>query len=228
MTTSVLKSHTHIKAVNQVSSGKQSTDIVKRSFDLLLCFVLVPILTPLMIIIGLIILLDSRGPALFKQKRIGKDGQPFTIYKFRTMYYKFDDSSHRVFMKQYVNGQAGQKNGSFKPPLEKQVTKVGRVLRKTSLDELPQLFNVLRGEMSIVGPRPNVEWEVQEYEPWHRERLWVKPGITGLAQINGRSAISFDTLARYDVEYVRNRSIRLDIEIIMQTVMTIIKKNGAG
>ena len=184
-----------------------------------------------MVIIGFFILLDSRGPVLFKQTRIGKDGRPFKIYKFRTMYHKFDDSSHRAFMKQYINyikGQVGQEKESFKPPIEKQITKVGRILRKTSLDELPQLFNVLRDEMSLVGPRPNVEWEVREYEPWHRERLHVKPGITGLAQVNGRSAIYFDKLVKHDIEYVRQQSVMLDVKIIVQTVTTVVKKQGAG
>lgn len=202
--------------------------ISKRLFDLSICLVLIPFVVPLIVVVGLIILLDSGDPVLFKQKRIGQGGIPFTIYKFRTMFHKFDDSEHREFMKQYIGGDTRQANGSFKPPIEKQITRIGRILRNTSLDELPQLLNVLRGEMSIVGPRPNVEWEVQAYEAWHHQRLEVRPGITGLAQINGRSSILFDELVRYDIEYVQNQSLRNDIKIIVQTVVAVLKRSGAG
>ena len=202
---------------------------VKRMFDLAMCLVLLPFIIPIAGIVGLLILFDSPGPIFFRQKRIGYKGQAFTIYKFRTMYHKFDDSKHREYMKQYISGQAAtQADGSFKPPIENQITKTGRFLRKTSLDELPQLINVLKGDMSIVGPRPHVEWEVQEYEAWHRLRLAVKPGITGLAQVNGRSSITFDLLIKYDIDYVRNQSMALDFQIMIQTVLAVLKRNGAG
>ena len=200
----------------------------KRILDILICLVLIPVLVPVIAAIALAILLDSSGPFLFKQKRIGQHGRPFTIYKFRTMYHKFDDRHHREYMKQYIGGQAEQAGDSFKPPIENQITRVGNILRRTSLDELPQLINVFRGEMSIVGPRPNVEWEVQEYEAWHRKRLIAKPGITGLAQVSGRSAITFDELVKYDIEYVENQSLALDIKIMIQTVTEVLKRNGAG
>lgn len=201
----------------------------KRTLDIILCIAILPFILPVLGVVSFFILLDSRGPVLFRQKRIGKDGKAFTIYKFRTMFHKFDDRKHRAFMKQYIVGKVGQQgNGSFKPPIEQQITRIGRILRKTSLDELPQIINVLRGEMSLVGPRPNVEWEVQEYDGWHRERLKVKPGITGLAQVRGRSAIAFDELVKYDIEYVRNQSLMLDIKILIQTVTTVFEGSGAG
>ncbi len=208
-------------------SNEKKYQVTKQVLDIVICLAIIPVLVPVILGIVIAILLDSRGPVLFKQKRIGKDGKPFTIYKFRTMFHKFDDRHHREFMKQYIGGKTDQGNGSFKPPIEQQITRVGHVLRGASLDEMPQLLNVLRGEMSIVGPRPNVEWEVHTYEAWHRVRLQVKPGITGLAQVNGRSSIPFDELVRYDIEYVRNQSITLDVKIMIQTVTTVLKRSGA-
>ncbi len=202
---------------------------------------------------ALAVRLDSPGPAIFIQERIGKDGRPFKMYKFRTMRHNLDDSMHRAFMKAFVHGEIGPRPtilphskafrrafavlaaGSerpgdevYKPLQASQVTRVGRFLRKTSLDELPQIFNVLRGEMSLVGPRPNVPWEVEEYQPWHHERLEVLPGITGLAQVRGRSGISFDTIVKYDIEYVENQSLSLDLKILFQTVMTVLSGRGSS
>ena len=168
----------------------------KRIFDLTVCILLLPILAPLGLIIALLIRLDSSGPALFVQQRAGKDRRPFRMYKFRTMHHNIDRESHRSFMKAYVNGKikADADSGEvvFKPSHGSQITRIGRLLRKTSLDELPQVWNVIAGEMSLVGPRPNVTWEVEEYQGWHNERLEVLPGITGLAQVRGRSGILFD------------------------------------
>ncbi len=202
---------------------------------------------------ALAVRLDSPGPAIFVQERIGKDGRPFKMYKFRTMRHNLDDSMHRAFMKAFVHGEIGPRSFAFpnskafrrafavlaagsespgdevyKPLQASQVTRVGRFLRKTSLDELPQIFNVLRGEMSLVGPRPNVPWEVEEYQPWHHERLEVLPGITGLAQVRGRSGISFDTIVKYDIEYVENQSLSLDLKILFQTVMTVLSGRGSS
>jgi lipopolysaccharide/colanic/teichoic acid biosynthesis glycosyltransferase len=133
-------------------------------------------------------------------------------------------------MKAYVRGEVGQGqegNQTFKAVTEDQIIRVGRFLRRTSLDEIPQLINVLRGEMSIVGPRPNVPWEVEEYSPWHYERLEVLPGITGLAQVNGRSSLNFNTLVRYDIHYIEKQSLSLDLKIIWWTLMSVIKRKGA-
>jgi lipopolysaccharide/colanic/teichoic acid biosynthesis glycosyltransferase len=133
-------------------------------------------------------------------------------------------------MKAFVNGQVGD-NGDgkelYKPIQAAQVTRVGRILRKTSLDELPQLINVLRGEMSLVGPRPNVLWEFEEYKGWHNERLEVLPGITGLAQVQGRSGINFDSIVKYDIEYIERQSLRLDLEILWRTVVSVLLGKGA-
>ena len=203
----------------------------KRIIEILLCILSIPIVVPVGIIIALVIRLDSPGPILFLQDRVGKNGKIFKILKFRTMYHNIDDSSHRAYMKKYISGQ--MKNGSgadeetFKPFKPNQVTPVGRILRKTSLDELPQLVNVLRNEMSFIGPRPNVTWEVEAYSEWHAERLKVLPGITGLAQVRGRSKITFDEIVQHDLEYIENQSLKLDLQILWWTVSSVIFSRGA-
>ncbi len=201
---------------------------VKRVFDLCVASVLLVALAPLMLFIAICIRLDSPGPALFKQTRIGKGGKPFTFYKFRSMHVNNDPKEYEQFFKAFVNGQAKGENGVHKPIRPNQVTRVGRILRKTSLDELPQLINILKGEMSFVGPRPNVPWEVEAYQEWHKRRLEVLPGITGLAQIRGRSRLTFDQIVRYDIEYIENQSLWLDLKILWQTIPSVLGGNGAG
>jgi lipopolysaccharide/colanic/teichoic acid biosynthesis glycosyltransferase len=185
-----------------------------------------------MVAISVLIRLDSPGPALFVQKRIGKEGRPFRIYKFRTMTHSLDNSGHVKFMQAFVQGRlnarASNPDTTYKPFAESQVTRLGRILRKTSLDELPQIINVLKGEMSLVGPRPNVPYEVQAYKEWHRERLTVMPGITGLAQVKGRSALEFDIIASYDIQYARKLSLGLDVQILLSTLTAVIKGKGAN
>jgi len=202
---------------------------IKRITDLLLCFLAVPFLLPVGLMVALAIRRDSQGPIFFEQERVGKGGRLFKIIKFRTMYYDIDDGGHRTYMREYINGRI-QNNGTeqlFKPFKPSQVTRVGRILRKTSLDELPQLINVFKGEMSLVGPRPNVPWEVDAYKGWHIERLEVLPGITGLAQVKGRSGIAFDQIVRYDVEYIEKQSFMLDLQILWWTLSSVLAGNGA-
>jgi lipopolysaccharide/colanic/teichoic acid biosynthesis glycosyltransferase len=208
---------------------KSSYHTAKRIVDLLLCILSAPITVPITLAIAAIIRLTSPGPVLFVQERIGKDSRPFNIYKFRTMYHQINRESHRAFMKAFINGEAVAKDGrsAFKPFDNSQVTPIGRLLRKTSLDELPQLINIIKGEMSLVGPRPNVTWEVEEYQSWHCERLGALPGITGLAQVRGRSAIVFDEIARYDIEYIAQQSLWLDIKILWWTVASVLMGRGA-
>lgn len=203
---------------------------VKRVFDIILCILALPLLLPLGILVAIAVRLDSSGPVLFIQDRVGKDGKTFKIIKFRTMYHDIDRSSHREFMKKYIGGQMesnGDSNKTFKPFKANQITRVGRILRKTSLDELPQLINVLKNEMSFVGPRPNVTWEVAEYSDWHAERLGALPGITGLAQVRGRSQITFDDIVKHDLEYIENQSLKLDLQILWWTVTSVLFSKGA-
>lgn len=199
----------------------------KRILDLSLCVVALPVFLPVALICAIAIRLDSPGPALFVQERIGKGGRRFRMLKFRTMNDSLGTSDDKAFMRAYIRGRVQQEGSTFKPNHESRVTRVGRLLRKTSLDELPQLLNVLKGEMSIVGPRPNVPWEVEEYRPWHIERLETLPGITGLAQVRGRSSIDFATLVREDIRYIENQSLALDLHILWWTVWSVLGARGA-
>ncbi len=204
--------------------------ITKRLFDLTVSLLLLPFASIAMLICAVAITLDSPGPVLFVQTRVGKGRRRFKLYKFRTLYHNCDAGGHRAFMKAFVNGKVNELasgKGVYKPFSTKQLTRVGRILRKTSLDELPQLFNVIKGDMSLVGPRPNVLWEVEEYRGWHKERLEVLPGITGLAQVRGRSGITFDQIARYDIEYIENQCVKLDLRILWWTVISVLAGKGA-
>lgn len=201
---------------------------VKRAIDLLIVLAVLPLALPLMAVCALAILLDSGRPIFFVQERIGRGGRPFNMLKFRTMRADVDDREHRQYMRKFVTGELSQsRNGVYKPASQAQITRVGRLLRKTSLDELPQLINVLRGEMSVVGPRPNLRWEVEAYQLWHHERLEVRPGITGLAQVNGRSSLSFEKIVQYDIEYLENMSVWLDLKILWLTAKVLLKGVGA-
>jgi lipopolysaccharide/colanic/teichoic acid biosynthesis glycosyltransferase len=210
--------------------GYQQT---KRVLDIVICLLILPLAAVAIAVISVAILMDSAGPVLFRQERVGRDGRRFRMYKFRTMRHDHDDVSGREFMKAYIKGEIGQDdNGDgkvvYKPNHKAQITRLGRILRKTSLDELPQILNVLKGEMSLVGPRPHVIWEVQAYHDWHRERLMVLPGITGLAQVRGRSGISFDRLVRYDIKYVQEQSLKLDLKILCWTLLSVLNGRGAA
>ena len=206
----------------------------KRLIDVLGSLSLLAMLSPLFLIIAAAIKLTSRGPVLFQQKRIGEHGTPFTFLKFRSMYMNNDSSEHKEYVRQLIAGQAEKKSangnggGVFKLTNDPRITPVGRILRRSSLDELPQLINVLRGEMSLVGPRPPVPYEVEAYATWHRRRLLeAKPGITGLWQVYGRSRVGFDDMVRLDLRYARNCSPWLDMKILLQTPKAVIGGDGA-
>ncbi|PYS23456.1 MAG: hypothetical protein DMF72_09540 [Acidobacteria bacterium] len=197
--------------------------IVKRTFDLAIAILALGLLSPLWLLIALLIKFDSRGPVFYKQERVGMDGRIFLFFKFRTMHPGVDDRPHREYQRAYINGRPDSNLGDdnrpvFKLPTDERITRLGRILRKTSLDELPQLFNVLRGDMSIVGPRPPIPYEVENYQLWHRKRLDMKPGITGLWQVSGRNRLPFDEMVRMDLYYIENWSVLLDIKIILQTL----------
>ena len=204
----------------------------KRLLDLTLCLALLPLALPLMAVIALVIRLESPGPALFIQERLGLGGRRFRLLKFRTMRQAPEGEGEREFMKAFVAGQVGrgesQAARGYKPNHAARLTRLGRFLRRTSLDELPQLVNVLRGEMSLVGPRPNVAWEFEVYQEWHKERLEVWPGITGLAQVRGRSNLPFNKIVQYDIAYVRSQSLKLDLQILWWTAQWVLSGRGAG
>ncbi len=195
----------------------------KRVFDVLLTLLGIVILSIPMAIIALLIKLTSSGRVLYKQTRIGKNCEPFTFYKFRTMYEDADDSIHKDFAAQFIGGNP---KGVKKMTNDPRVTFVGRWLRRTSLDELPQLFNVLTGEMSLVGPRPCMPYELEQYEEWHRRRLSVKPGCTGLWQVAGRSAVDFNDMVILDLFYIDNMSPLFDLRIIFKTLPVMLLAKG--
>ena len=204
----------------------------KRSFDLIGSLVAIVLFFPIMFVIGVLVKLTSEGPVLFKQRRIGQYGKEFTFLKFRTMYHNCDQSLHKEYVEKFIENR-GEKhkadNGEFfKIVNDPRVTPLGRFLRRSSLDELPQFFNVLKGEMSIVGPRPPIPYEVRKYKVWQLRRiLEAKPGITGLWQVSGRSKTTFDEQVRLDLRYVSERSFWLDILICFKTLGVVFSKDGA-
>src|SRR5574341_107899 len=196
---------------------------LKRASALAIAALALILLAPLWLLIALLIKLDSRGPVFYKQERVGMDGRVFLFYKFRTMHAGTDDARHREFQRKYIKGEPESNLGdevrpAYKLRGDERVTRLGKLLRKTSLDELPQLFNVLRGDMSVVGPRPPIPYEVESYELWHRKRLDMKPGITGLWQVSGRNRLPFDEMVRMDLYYIENWSLLLDLKILLQTL----------
>ncbi|MBN1402352.1 MAG: sugar transferase [Anaerolineae bacterium] len=211
----------------------------KRLLDIVVASILLILFAPLMLVIACAIALDSQGPIVFRQQRVrgeqplgepNPDEQQFTFLKFRTMYADADQAVHQHYVTELINGAAKRMGEGeqklFKLNGDRRVTRVGRFLRKMSLDELPQLFNVLRGEMSLVGPRPAIPYEVRQYKRWHLRRLSVQQGLTGLWQVMGRNELSFDEMVQLDIEYAQRQSLWLDIKILLQTVPAVLRTRG--
>jgi lipopolysaccharide/colanic/teichoic acid biosynthesis glycosyltransferase len=196
----------------------------KRIFDLAVACPLLLLCAPLMIGVAILIRLTSRGPALIRQIRIGENELPFTMFKFRTMYLDADDAPLRQMNIRELLGETkpGTSDGVFKLEADRRITNVGRLLRRFSVDELPQLFNVLRGEMSMVGPRPSLPWEVELFTPEQHSRHKCLPGITGLWQVSGRNRLSMPEMLALDLNYARSRSLRLDLWILCRTPRTVL------
>ncbi|MEY8735989.1 sugar transferase [Lactobacillus sp. AN1001] len=193
----------------------------KRIFDIILSLIGLIVVAIPGLVISLFIYACDRGPVFYTQERVGKDGKRFKIYKFRSMYVNADTLLEKLKEKNEVTGPM------FKMKNDPRVTSVGRFLRKTSLDELPQLLNVLRGDMSLVGPRPPLPSEVEEYSEYDKQRLWVVPGCTGLWQATERNNVGFAEMVELDLKYIQNRSLFLDAKIIFLTFLVIIHPNGA-
>jgi exopolysaccharide biosynthesis polyprenyl glycosylphosphotransferase len=205
---------------------------VKRTIDIVGSGLLLLLLSPLMLIAAAFVKLTSKGPIFFRQSRVGRMAVPFTMFKFRSMRTDTNATLHQAFVTQFIKSSAlGQQTAAdapFKIAHDPRVTRVGRILRKSSIDELPQLWNVLKGDMSLVGPRPPLHYEVEQYEAWHRRRvLDVKPGITGLWQVAGRSRTTFDEMVRLDLRYARTQSVWTDIRILLATPRAVISGKGA-
>ena len=202
--------------------------IFKRLTDILFCVLGLLILSPIFILISIAIKLDSRGPIFFKQIRLGKNGIPFTFYKFRSMYTGSDDDNERIEkLKRFIKENKSDDPTSTKIVTESKITSVGKFIRKTSIDELPQLFNVLKGDMSIVGPRPCLQYEWDSYLNWHRKRLSITPGCTGIWQVSGRSTVGFRDMAILDMYYIYNVSFHLDLWLILKTIPVMLFGTGA-
>ena len=217
----------------KVSSRKHS-DLVKRCIDLSGSVIALMIFSPVFIAIAVAVKMTSKGPVIFRQTRVGMHGQPFTFLKFRSMYIDRDENPHIDYIKKFIDGKpveaggADEKREVYKLTKDPRITPVGRWIRKTSLDELPQFINVLKGEMSLVGPRPPLPYEFDLYDTWHKRRLrQVKPGITGLWQVHGRSSTTFDDMVRLDLKYVDERSLWLDIKILLKTPAAVFSCKGA-
>jgi lipopolysaccharide/colanic/teichoic acid biosynthesis glycosyltransferase len=220
---------------NRESGVRRVTEYAfwKSGIDRCLALVLFAAMLPLLALIAVAIRIDTPGNPVFSQERAGKNGRPFTIHKFRTMYVDNDDSAFREWARNNVAGNAPQDrdadgNPHYKIIADPRVTRVGAFLRKTNLDELPQVINVLKGEMSFVGPRPEMASAVEElYSDWHRARLEATPGITGLWQVSGRGHVSFHDMVTMDIDYIRRQSLRLDAKIVLRTFGTILGRNGS-
>jgi lipopolysaccharide/colanic/teichoic acid biosynthesis glycosyltransferase len=194
-----------------------------------LASLLLVVAAPLVVLIIAAIKLSSRGPVLFRQRRLGVSGRVFTILKFRTMSHGASEAPHREYVRSIVTADARHvpSGGPYKLTADARVTFVGRHLRTTSLDELPQLWNVIRGEMSLVGPRPPLPYEVELYQPWQFERLTVRPGLTGLWQVSGRNRLSYVEMCRLDVRYVQNWSLSEDFRIMLKTPWVMLTNSGS-
>ena len=220
--------------LSEKTSKKRLPIIVKRGIDVLGSALLLLILSPILVAIALAIKLTSKGPVIFEQERLGQFGAKFNCLKFRTMYTNNDPKIHREYVQSFIAGQMkladtkGNEPVVYKLTNDPRVTAVGRFLRKTSLDEFPQFWNVLCGEMSLVGPRPPVPYEFEMYDYWHRRRVFeLKPGVTGLWQVNGRSRTCFDDMVRLDLRYSQTWSLWLDLKILLATPLAVVAGNGA-
>jgi lipopolysaccharide/colanic/teichoic acid biosynthesis glycosyltransferase len=213
--------------------SRKASFLIKRLMDIAGSFMALILFSPVFLLIAIAVKLTSKGPVFFTQERLGQFGKKFTCLKFRSMYANNDLKIHKEFMKRVISGDHdGRANGAGKPVYkmtdDPRITRVGRFLRRTSLDELPQFLNVLKGEMSLVGPRPPLAYEYEVYDVWHRGRvLEIKPGITGLWQVKGRSRVRFDDMVRLDLQYARGWSLWVDIQILIQTPRAVLFGDGA-
>ena len=204
--------------------------IAKRALDLVVGSLALVVLSPLMLVLAIMVRIDSPGPALFRQSRIGLNGQPFTMIKFRTMQHGNDESQHREYYRALIEGTAESRESGDGEKVflldDPRVTRTGAWLRKLSLDELPNLFNVLGGSMSLVGPRPPIDYEVDMYDTRSKGKLAAKPGMTGLAQVSGRGTLTFDEIIDLDLEYIEKRSFFFDVGLLFRTVPAVLRRRG--
>ena len=210
------------------NAGATGSAAMKRFIDITGSAIALLILSPLLLLIAVAIKLSSKGPVFFRQQRIGRFGRAFTMLKFRSMVANCDARAHVQYVRELITKNSSGADGTYKIKNDPRVTTVGKFLRRTSLDELPQFLNVLRGDMSLVGPRPPIPYEVDCYSLWHRRRIQeAKPGITGLWQVHGRSRTTFDEMVRLDLQYSRQQSLRTDLKILLKTPGAVFSGDGA-
>jgi len=220
--------------LQRMEASKRFSFFMKRSTDIFGSLFCILLFSPLFVIIPLLIKLTSEGPVFFRQERVGRYGRRFTFLKFRSMYEDCNHDIHKEYTRRLISGQQDTEmsddngRGAYKITDDPRVTPIGRFLRMSSMDELPQFFNVLKGEMSLVGPRPPIPYELEAYDIWHRRRLLeVKPGITGIWQVHGRSSTTFDEMVRMDIKYIREWSIWMDIKLLLKTPWVVLTGKGA-
>jgi lipopolysaccharide/colanic/teichoic acid biosynthesis glycosyltransferase len=230
------RKHRRLAAVEQApemarSSGARATlsAAARRALDIIVAGTLLLLLTLPMLLIALAIRIDSNGPALFRQRRVGRDRRTFTMLKFRTMSRDADVTPHREYVRSLIDGEGNAKGGElYKLSVDDRITRVGKVLRAWSLDELPQLLNVLVGKMALVGPRPVIPYEVEMYPDAYLRRFKVKPGLTGLWQVSGRNERTYDEMVRFDIEYAESASLMLDLRILAKTMPVVLGRQGVA
>jgi lipopolysaccharide/colanic/teichoic acid biosynthesis glycosyltransferase len=229
-----MEAHTELsrsKALPASSWQQRSLRVLQRLFDIVFALALIILLSPILIGATLAVRLDSRGPAFFRQRRVGYREEEFTLFKFRSMRVDADPQGHQEYVTALIKNEGPNPNGGsenlYKLAVDNRITGVGRWIRRWSLDELPQLFNVVRGDMTLVGPRPAIPYEVAEYPSWYRERFSVKPGLTGYWQVSGRSERTYEEMVRLDIEYAKRRSLALDFSILLKTPWIVLSRKGA-
>ena len=205
-------------------------NVARRTLDIGVAAVVLLLMAPVIAVVALTVRLSSPGPVFFRQRRLGRSMRPFTVLKFRTMRADADSALHRDYVRSLIGTDAPENppDNLYKLVVDPRVTKVGRFLRSWSLDEIPQLWNVLRGEMSLVGPRPVIEYEVEQYPDWYLRRFAVKPGLTGLWQVSGRNERTYEEMVRFDVEYAERRSLWMDLRILARTAIVVMRRQGVA
>jgi lipopolysaccharide/colanic/teichoic acid biosynthesis glycosyltransferase len=217
-------------SLGQARRADQASGLGKRLFDLLVASACVLMLSPVLAAVAVLVWMTTPGPALFRQKRLGRHQHPFVCYKFRTMFDGCGDEVHRRYVRRLItedNPPVGGPRGLYKLEADDRITPLGRVLRHLSIDELPQLLNVIKGDMSLVGPRPALPWEAELFNPPYDRRFLAKPGITGLWQVSGRNRLTFRQGLELDLEYVRRRRFALDLVILLKTIPVVLFARGA-
>jgi lipopolysaccharide/colanic/teichoic acid biosynthesis glycosyltransferase len=225
---------TRSRAVTRVDGESRWSSVLRRLFDIAVAGLTIILLSPVLIAVAVAVRLDSRGPALFRQRRVGFREREFTLFKFRSMRLDADPRGHQEYVTALIKGSDegerapdGGRKDLYKLAVDNRITPVGRWIRKWSLDELPQLFNVVLGHMTLVGPRPAIPYEVAEYPTWYLERFSVKPGLTGYWQVSGRSERTYEEMVRLDIEYAERRSLGLDLSILIKTPWIVLTRKGA-